>query len=268
MDQIITGDCLQVASTLEGGIAALIVTSPPYPGQKGDKRTVDEWLQWFDPVMGQMVRVLSPVGILALNVMFKRTEDGWFDGRLLTEIPALIARHGLNMIDVYPFVKPNPAPNGALTYCDFPAWEPVFVATKAQLVLDYHFEPIRRPYKPKSLASNGTVYSTRNDNIAPHPDGARQSNVLVMSSSGDQNRPKAKGQSFPLALPERFVLQNTRPGELVVDFFAGVGTTCRAAQIHGRSYLGIELNPQEAEKARRWLKRPFQQTFHDLGFGL
>jgi DNA modification methylase len=255
VDRIIVGDCLDILPTLPAGSVDLITTSPPYPGQRGDTRTVSEWLEWFDEVTAAMVQVLKDDGVLALNVMFKRDEGGWFDTRLLTEVPALLKQNGLNMMDVYIFGKPNPAPNGNVERNDPPAWEPVFVGAKSP---DYHFRPYRAPHKPKSIGSNGLVYSTRGDNITPHPDGARQSNLLIMSASADQNRPKAEGQSFPLALPERFILQHTRPGEVVLDPFSGAGTTCRAAQLHGRRYIGIELKPGEAEKAREWLRVPFQ----------
>jgi DNA modification methylase len=257
MNEIVVGDCLSVLPRLPKGLARLVVTSPPYPGQKGDTRSVPEWLGWFDAVLGGIRHALADDGVLALNVMFKRTEERWFDTRLFTAVPALLEAHGLNMIDVYQFVKPNPPPNGAFIYSDIPAWEPVFVCTPAVDVESYYFRPVRRPYKPKSVKPNGKLYSTRTAVVDAHPEGARQTNVLTLSSSGDQNRPKAKGQSFPLALPERFILQHTQPGDVVLDPFAGAGTTCRAAQVNGRRYLGIELRPDEAEKAQEWLRRPF-----------
>lgn len=260
MNEIIVGDCLNVLPSLTRGIAKLIVTSPPYPGQKADTRTAPEWLAWFDAVVRAMTWPLADDGVLALNVMFKRTADGWFDIRLLTEIPLILANHNFNMIDVYSFTKPNPPPNGSFIYCDIPAWEMVFVCTPAESVNGYHFNPVRRPYRPKSKRSNGTLYTSRSTTAALHPEGARQTNVLSFSSSGDQKRPKAQGQSFPLALPERFILQHTQPGDVVLDPFAGVGTTCRAAQLNGRRYLGIELLESEAQLAREWLQRPFPLT--------
>ena len=160
-------------------------------------------------------------------------------------------------------VKANPAPNGRngdLAYCDTPGWEPIFVFTLASDVLGYTFTHVRRPYKPKSLASDGTVYSTRADGILPHPGGARQPNYLYVSTSGSSRTsvPRAKGQSFPTEFPERFILQYTNPDDVVLDPFVGVGTTCRVAQILKRPYIGIEISPDEADKARQWLSQPFQ----------
>ncbi len=252
VNTIITGDNLDIMAMLPDGAVRLVTTSPPYPGQYGLDMTVTDWFAWLRLRLVAIHRLLTDDGVLALNAMIKRTDEGWFDIRLF-DLPSLLKAVGFNMLDTYMYVKKNPVPNGPLTYCDIPAWEPVFVATKAQTAEATPFQAYRKPYKPKSLAGDGKVYTSRDNSVRAHNDGARQTNVLALSSSGDQNRPKAKGVSFPLELPERFILQHTQPGDLVLDPFAGVGTTCKAAAIHGRHYTGIEVNPDEAELARKWL---------------
>ncbi|MCU0916070.1 MAG: site-specific DNA-methyltransferase [Planctomycetes bacterium] len=42
-----------------------------------------------------------------------------------------------------------------------------------------------------------------------------------------------------------------REGDLVLDPFAGSGTTCRIAKEMGRRFIGIELNPDYAEMAAK-----------------
>ena len=46
---------------------------------------------------------------------------------------------------------------------------------------------------------------------------------------------------FPSGLPEFFVRLFTDPGDLVVDPFAGSGTTARVAIRLGRRAIGIEI---------------------------
>lgn len=254
INQIITGDNLDVMNSMPSGMVHLIVTSPPYPGQYGmGSISVTSWFKWLESRLQVAYRTLAGNGVLVLNVMIKRTEQGWFDDRLFV-VPTMLRDLGFLMLDTYMYVKKNPVPNGPLVYADIPAWEPVFVVTKAESTLDAPFYPVRLPYKPKSLSANGKVYA-RNGTVVvdPHSDGARQTNVMAFSSSGDQNRPKARGISFPLGFAERFILQHTQPGDIVMDPFAGVGTTCKAASIHGRNYIGIEIDPGEADLARQWL---------------
>lgn len=48
----------------------------------------------------------------------------------------------------------------------------------------------------------------------------------------------------PLGVLERIVRVHSRPGDLVVDYFAGSGTTGEAAAKHGRRFLLVDSNPE------------------------
>lgn len=48
---------------------------------------------------------------------------------------------------------------------------------------------------------------------------------------------------FPLALAERVISLYSYVDDVVLDPFAGSGTTCAAAALHGRHYLGFDINP-------------------------
>jgi site-specific DNA-methyltransferase (adenine-specific) len=60
---------------------------------------------------------------------------------------------------------------------------------------------------------------------------------------------------MPLALLERIVRVSSNPGDLVLDPFAGSGTTLAAAKKLGRDYYGIELSENYVERIRDRLKR-------------
>lgn len=44
--EIVTGDALELIPRLEDGSVRLVVTSPPYPGQYGNKLKNWQWLPW------------------------------------------------------------------------------------------------------------------------------------------------------------------------------------------------------------------------------
>ena len=49
---------------------------------------------------------------------------------------------------------------------------------------------------------------------------------------------------MPMTLARRCITITSRPGDVVMDPYAGSGTTLLAAQELGRSWVGIELNPE------------------------
>jgi len=54
---------------------------------------------------------------------------------------------------------------------------------------------------------------------------------------------------MPVSLLERIVLACSGPGDLILDPFAGSGTTLVAAARHGRRWAGIELSETYADRA-------------------
>jgi site-specific DNA-methyltransferase (adenine-specific) len=56
---------------------------------------------------------------------------------------------------------------------------------------------------------------------------------------------------FPIELPRRAIRLLTSKGDVVLDCFMGSGTTGVAARLEGRTYIGIEKDPEYARLARQ-----------------
>jgi DNA modification methylase len=61
---------------------------------------------------------------------------------------------------------------------------------------------------------------------------------------------------FPECLVEHFLGEFTRPGDVVLDPFAGYGTTLLVAQAMGRLGYGIECNPRTVRYVQGMLQHP------------
>lgn len=55
----------------------------------------------------------------------------------------------------------------------------------------------------------------------------------------------------PVGLLTNLISSVTKPGDLIVDPFAGSGSTCVAAKKTGRRFIGIELDDEHFERASR-----------------
>ena len=103
-----------------------------------------------------------------------------------------------------------------------------------------------------NLRQTDIVGSLAGGHTRLHPEGARQGNVLRISSSGDQGRPRVSGGVFPRKLADRFILTYTDPGDCVVDPFMGSGTVVVQAIKHGRKAVGVDIDKESFLTARKW----------------
>lgn len=119
------------------------------------------------------------------------------------------------------------------------------------------FEPVlwfTKPYKiGTTIADNALSYG-----VGPYNEAAferyvkRPDNVVECGfSSGESGlHPTQK----PVLLMQAFIELTTQPGQLVLDPFAGSGSTLVAAKLLGRRYLGIERDPKFVSVAKRRLQ--------------
>lgn len=60
---------------------------------------------------------------------------------------------------------------------------------------------------------------------------------------------------FPNELVETMLEAGAKPGGLILDMFAGAGTTLRLAKLHGYDYIGIELYDKNCKIIEKRLKK-------------
>lgn len=94
------------------------------------------------------------------------------------------------------------------------------------------------PKHRKSTVNHPMGDRTRHDQTAY---GANARSVWTIASRGYKG---AHFATFPIELPMRCISAGCPPGGLVLDPFAGSGTTGEAAAKLGRDYLLVELNPK------------------------
>jgi len=82
--------------------------------------------------------------------------------------------------------------------------------------------------------------------------GYRDDGTRIMKSVIELNSVRGgfHGTEKPVALLAVLIRTSCPPGGLVGDFFAGSGAAGEAAAVNGRNYIGCEIDPHMAEKAR------------------
>ncbi|HGY89799.1 MAG TPA: site-specific DNA-methyltransferase [Planctomycetes bacterium] len=71
----------------------------------------------------------------------------------------------------------------------------------------------------------------------------------------------------PLGVLERIVKVHSNPGDVVLDFFAGSGTTGEAAARHGREFVLVDSNPEAVSVMESRLAAYGPKVVRDVGGG-
>jgi len=95
------------------------------------------------------------------------------------------------------------------------------------------------------------VCHKRNGRLAWADDSLAVPNIVRLAPPHKRLHPNEK----PIELPRRFIEWHTGPTDLVLDPFAGSGTTLRAAKDLGRKAIGIEIELKYVEIAANRLRQ-------------
>ncbi len=164
--------------------------------------------------------------------------------------------------------KPNPMPE-SVTDRPTKTHEQVFLFSKSQRY-SYDADAIREPQtgnthiagqreNPKitdagSGIRNNTSFAKAISKYTEVPGGRNKRTVWTLATLPT---PDAHFATFPIELPETCILAGCPVDGLVLDPFAGAGTTGLAALKNGRRFLGIELNAAYVAIAHRRVERHY-----------
>ncbi|OLE51427.1 MAG: site-specific DNA-methyltransferase [Acidobacteria bacterium 13_1_20CM_3_53_8] len=248
------GDCRKILPTLPNACIDLIVTSPPYADSRKNSYGgvhPDNYVAWFLPVASELKRVLKDDGTFILNIKEKVV-----DGERHTYVLNLILelkRQGWLWTEEYIWHKKNCAP-GKWPNRFRDAWERCLQFNKQkkfkmfqEAVMiptgDWAKTRLKKLGNNDKIRFNSQVGSGFGKNIANWigREMAYPTNVLHLATEcGNKNHSAA----FPKELPAWFIKLFTEEDDLVLDPFAGSGTTCAAAYELGRNFIGIELKDE------------------------
>ena len=265
---ILQGDSAEVLKTLPDNSIDLIVTSPPYADQR--KSTYggiapDKYVEWFLPISEQLLRVLKLTGTFVLNIKEKVV-----DGERSTYVMELILamrKQGWLWTEEFIWHKKNSYP-GKWPNRFRDAWERLLQFNKSKKFAMYQ-EEVMVPMgdwaksRLKNLSDtdkrrdNSKVGSGFGKNISNWIDRekAYPTNVLHLATECNNKKHSA---AFPEELPEWFIKLFTKEGDMVLDPFAGSGTTLFVAERMGRNAIGIEIIEEYYKMIKNQLEEPYQ----------
>src|SRR5438067_9680347 len=254
-NDVLTGDCLERLAELPDGCADLVFADPPFNigydyDVYDDRRAKRDYLAWADTWLEAAVRVLSPTGsfFLAIGDEFAAEHKVRLDGLGLTLRNWVVWHYTFGVSCTRKFNRSHAH------------------------ILYYVRDPRRFTFNADAIrvpSARQTTYADRRANpLGKLPDDTwvlrpqeedrcfppDSDTWYVSRVCGTFKERTGHPCQMPEAVLERIVRVSSNPGDLVLDPFAGSGTTLAAAKRLGRRYLGMELSEEYAERVQQRLE--------------
>ncbi len=250
------GDCSEWLPVLPSESVDLWFTSPPYADARAYSRIhPDRYVEWFLPYGKLMLQATTDTGWLVLNIKNCVAKTGPLQGQrhpYVYQLVIALQQQGWRWLETYIWSKPNAVPGkfGPRTKDSF---EYVYAFAKGPKP---HFDlgAIRVPYKttPEEIERrkldklgrrNTDAGFGRDRRTTYRHGGADPGNVLSVPQTYNQHK-GAGGHTaaMPEGLAEFFVRACSPEGGVVIDPFAGSGTTAVVARRLRRRAGGLEIH--------------------------
>lgn len=270
-------DAIEFLRGLPSDSVDLVFTSPPYPnartyGRALDLNTVD-WVEWMRPIVREACRVTR--GLAFFNVSDQVADCVYGGGPELLFADAKRIDE-LATVRPYVWVKANSRyeaphngqPGSGGKHFHRNDYEPVLGFAEWEKLPPPWSDNTAYGHSPVWDAGGKMTQRTKNGSrmntgrmatmgAAGQPDVVNPGNVIrVPVGGGKLGHPLAHESvaPMPLGLAERFVCWFCPPMGTTCDPFTGSGTTADACIVHGRNFIGCDIDRDQVDLAMRRLE--------------
>jgi DNA modification methylase len=261
---VVLGDASQLIPRLPRHSVDLFFTSPPYADARAYSRIhPDRYVDWFLPFARAMYSAAKPTGSLILNIKNRVANRGPLRGQrhpYVYQLVLALQHMGWRWVETYIWAKPNAVPGrfGPRTKDSF---EYVYHFARTNKPY-FDLSAVRVPYKADTAEINRRSRDTngrRNTGAGFGRDrtktyllgGADPGNVISVPQTYNQHYGVEHTAAMPEGLAEFFIKAASPQDGVVLDPFAGSGTTVVVARRLGRKAGGIDIHEKFVVEGQR-----------------
>jgi site-specific DNA-methyltransferase (adenine-specific) len=259
--QIINGSCIDVMKTIPEGSIDLIVTSPPYGvgieyDTHDDDMNLEEYLNFSELWLTEAFKVLKDDGRIALNIPYEvnRQDKG---GRIFiaSEVWAVMKKIGYKFYGIVDLEEESPHRSKTTAWGSWMSPSaPYIYNPKECVILAYKKNHIKK-VKGEPQWTATMVEEEGKEKKKYTEEQKREFIDLVYGQWGYfADTKQLTKATFSMDIPSKAIKILTYKNDLVLDPFAGSGTSMVAAEVLERRWIGIELSPNYCEVARKRVK--------------
>lgn len=256
--QLYCGDCAKELKKIPANFVDLVVTSPPYD----TLRTCYNSTFDMDSITSELMRVVKQGGVIVW-IVADETINGSESGTSFRQALKFMDA-GFNLHDTMIWEKAGFTDTGSLKVRYPNVFEYMFVFSKGKLKT---FNPIKdrvnvsagRKMHGVIRQKDGSV-KTMSSNGKTLCDFGQRFNVWQIDSLKSNTERRHPAQ-FPLQLAKDHIYSWSNAGDTVMDIFMGSGTTGVASVNMGRKFIGIEIDKDYFEMAKRRIETAERPLF-------
>ena len=253
-NQIRVGDNLQIMQSMESESIELVLTDPPFNSKQDYGAFDDRWssdseyLQFMEARLVEMHRLLKPTGSIYLHC------DWHVSHHLRLLLDKIFGASKFRNEIIWAYTGP-----GFYNAKQFSRKHDTIYFYSKSATWTFNGDAVRVPYKsgPRWNSKRFGTSGSSEKMLADHARGKLPEDWWSEFSPVGRLPKERLGYPTqkPVALYERIVKASSNPGDILLDPFAGSGTSLIAAELHGRRWIGIDSNPQVKELLQLRLER-------------
>jgi site-specific DNA-methyltransferase (adenine-specific) len=259
INRVVTGDCTEVMNGMPEGSIDLIVTSPPYGVNiaydvHNDDMEISEYLEFTRKWLTEAYNVLKDDGRIALNIPYEinRQAKG---GRIffVSEVYQVMKEIGFKFFGVVDLEEDSPHRSKTTAWGSWMSpSSPYIYNPKECIILAYKKVHIKKVKGEPQWKGEPTITEEGKTKMVYQEEDKKDFMELVFGQWKylNDSRPMTKA-TFSMDIPTKAIKILSYKNDIILDPFNGSGTSCVAAEILDRRWIGIELSSNYAEIARQ-----------------
>jgi site-specific DNA-methyltransferase (adenine-specific) len=258
INKVITGDCIEVMKEMPEGWVDLIVTSPPYGVNiaydvHDDDMEFSEYLEFTRKWLTEAYKVLKDDGRIALNIPYEinRQSKG---GRIffVSEVYQVMKEIGFKFFGVVDLEEDSPHRSKTTAWGSWMSpSSPYIYNPKECVILAYKKVHIKKVKGEPQWMGVPTLTEEGKTKMVYKDEDKKDFMELVFGQWKylNDSRPMTKA-TFSMDIPTKAIKILSYKNDIILDPFNGSGTSCVAAEINDRRWVGIELSENYSNIAR------------------
>jgi site-specific DNA-methyltransferase (adenine-specific) len=259
INTVINGDCVEVMKELPEGSIDLIITSPPYGVNiaydvHDDDMEISEYLEFSRKWLTEAYKLLKDDGRIALNIPYEinRQAKG---GRIffVSEVYQVMKEIGFKFFGVVDLEEDSPHRSKTTAWGSWMSpSSPYIYNPKECIILAYKKAHIKKVKGEPQWKGEPTITEEGKTKMVYQEEDKKDFMELVFGQWKylNDSRPMTKA-TFSMDIPTKAIKILSYKNDIILDPFNGSGTSCVAAEILDRRWIGIELSPNYVEIAKQ-----------------